>query len=84
MSEPALQFWLMFLGWNSVINIGFLLLATALLIAMKSSIQALHSRLLGVSVSDLPALYFEYLGRYKLLIIVFNLVPYIVLRLIAS
>ena len=30
----------------------------------------------------LPAMYFDYLGRLKLLVIVFNLVPYLALRII--
>ena len=83
MSEQAIQFWLEFLGWSTVINSGFLLFATFALVVFRPSIQSLHSRLVSVPSDELPALYFSYLGNYKLLIIVFNLVPYLVLRVIS-
>jgi hypothetical protein len=42
----------------------------------------LHSRLFQVDPVSLPKLYFAWLGNYKILIIMFNLVPYLALRLI--
>ena len=73
-----------FLGWCSVINMGLLLFSTALLMLMKNFVAGLHSKLLGVDRSELPAMYFQYLGNYKVFIIVFNIVPYVALKMMAQ
>ena len=36
------------LGWTAVINISYLLLATAILIFMKETISSIHSKLLDI------------------------------------
>ena len=70
-----------FLGWCSVINIGMLFLSTIMLTVMRSWIIKIHANLTGVSEAELPRLYLEFLGNYKMLIIVLNFVPYIALRI---
>ncbi len=69
-----------FLGWCSVINIGLLFFSTIMLIVMRGWIINIHAKMTGVSEAELPRLYFEYLGNYKIFIIVFNIVPYVALR----
>ena len=70
-----------FLGWCSVINIGMLLLSTLMLTVMRSWIIKIHANLTGVSEAELPRIYLEFLGNYKMLVVVLNLVPYIALRI---
>ncbi len=70
-----------FLGWCSVINIGMLFLSTIMLIIMRGWIVNIHAKMTGVSESELPAIYLQFLGNYKMLIIVLNLVPYIALKI---
>lgn len=71
-----------FLGWCSLINIGFLFFTTLLLKVAIEPISNIHSKIFGVLKSELPMIYFGYLAYYKILILVFNLVPYIALRII--
>ncbi len=68
------------LAWCSAINITLLVLATLILTALRQPIMALHGKLFGLNEQELQRAYFQYLGHYKILIIVFNLVPYLVLR----
>ena len=35
----------------------------------------------GVDEADLPGIYFRYIAQYKILIFVFNLMPYLALRI---
>ena len=72
-----------FLGWCSVINISILVLSTIMLTVMRGWIVSFHSRTGGVDEADLPKIYFEYLGNYKILIFVFNIAPYLALRIMA-
>lgn len=73
-----------FLAWNTLINIGILLFATAFIVAGRDWVMSIHSRLTGVAVDDLPRLYFQYLAGYKIAIIVLCLVPYLIVRLVMS
>ena len=72
-----------FLGWCSVINIGVLVLSTLTLIIMRKPVTGIHSKLFGLNPAELPATYFQYLGNYKIAIFIFNLVPYIALKVMS-
>ncbi|MCT2532050.1 hypothetical protein N2488_02520 [SAR92 clade bacterium H231] len=71
-----------FLGWCTLINIGLLLFSTLILALVKDFAINMHSKIFDLDPETLPAMYFDYLGRLKLLVIVFNLVPYLALRII--
>ena len=44
-------------------------------------LAAVHQKWFGLSELDLQREYFRYLANYKILTLVFNLVPYLALRL---
>ena len=72
-----------FFGWCAVINIGVLVFTTIVLIFTKDALANIHARLFGINQEDLPLIYFEYLGHYKVALLVFNLVPYLTLKLMS-
>jgi hypothetical protein len=72
-----------FLGWCTVINLSIYLLSACFMIVFRNFTTNLHSKLMGIDVTELPSLYFKYMGNYKIMIIVFNLVPYIALTVMA-
>lgn len=71
------------LGWCSVVNAAVLALTTVSIIALKGFISDIHGRMFGIQKDALPEMYFQYLANYKIAIIVFNVAPYIALRLMA-
>ena len=70
-----------FLGWTLVINIAILLFASFMLIAMRGMIVQIHQKILGLSENDLLRAYTQYLAQYKIAVFVFNLAPYVALKL---
>lgn len=70
-----------FLGWCSVINIAILLFSTLMMIIMRDLAVKIHSGLFRVAPEALPMTYLQYLGNYKIAIIILNIVPYIALRI---
>ena len=70
-----------FFGWCAVINTGVLFISAMAIMLMRNSIANIHGKMLGLNPESLPAAYFEYLANYKILTIIFSLVPYIALRL---
>jgi hypothetical protein len=71
-----------FFAWCTLLNMAFLISATIALCAMRGFAMSIHSRMFGVSTSDLPNIYFKYLAYFKIAVIVFNLTPYLALRII--
>lgn len=71
-----------FLGWCTLINIGLLLFSTLMIALIKDFAIRVHSKMFDLDPQTLPTMYFDYLGRFKVLVIVFNLVPYLALRII--
>lgn len=73
-----------FFGWCSVINVAVLLATTLVLIPLRCPVSRLHARMTGLPESGLQRIYFQYLAFYKISIFVFNLVPYLALKLIVG
>ena len=72
-----------FFGWCAVINIAVLLISTALIMIFKQGIRGLHSKFFDVRQDELPAMYFNYLGNYKIATYVLSIVPYIALKIMS-
>ncbi len=70
------------LGWCSVINMGLLLVAAIAIATMRDAIMKIHSKMFSLSEEDLSRAYFQYLAQFKIVVLVFNLIPYIALRII--
>lgn len=70
-----------FLGWMSVINIGFLMVTTVFLILMPEFPARVHSRMFDVDEQDVKKAYFQYLAQFKLAVLVFNIAPYLALKI---
>lgn len=70
-----------FMGWCLAINLGVLFLSFLFVTAFKGLTMSIHKKFFDVDDAYLSRFYYEFIGRYKLLIIFFNLVPYLVLRL---
>jgi hypothetical protein len=71
------------LGWCTVLNMGLLIFAALILMVAGDPIKRIHSSLFGLSDDDLSRAYFQYLAQYKIMIFVFNLGPYLALRIAA-
>jgi hypothetical protein len=70
------------LGWCAVLNMAFLLFAGLYVMVFAEPVKRLHARMYGLSDADLSRAYFQYLAQYKIAIFVFNLAPYLALRIV--
>lgn len=69
-------------GWMTLLNTGFLIFATVALWAARDLAARIHSGMFDMAEVDVKNAYFDYLSRYKILILVFNLAPYLALRIV--
>jgi hypothetical protein len=70
------------LGWSTLVNWGILLLWTLFIVFAPKFVFSLHSRFFKLTQSQFDTVHYSAMAGYKLLIIVFNLVPWFVLRFI--
>lgn len=66
-------------AWMTVINIGLIILSTFLIIALRQLLYRTHGRIFDLTRENIATITYNWLGTYILLIIVFNLVPYLAL-----
>ena len=71
-----------FLACSTIINVGLLILMGIAITLLRKPISKIHTMFSGVEANELYKSYFNYLAFYKILIIIFNVVPYIALRII--
>lgn len=73
-----------FLKWSLIINIGILTYMSIVLIFARNWVFKIHSKLFQLDEKSFSAIIYSFLGFYKLLIIFFNLIPYITLLIIGQ
>lgn len=71
------------LGWSAVINIGIFLYWFLILIFARDWVYRLHVRWFKLTVEQFDAIHYATMGGYKLAIIMLNIVPYFVLKIIS-
>ena len=70
------------LGWSAVINIGLLLWWSLWILFAHDFIYRMHSKWFKIPVEKFDAIHYAGMAFYKITIIVFNVVPYLALRII--
>lgn len=65
----------------TVINFVVLLVSTIGVLTCRTTIHTVHGGMFNLDPAELDLAYFQYLGWFKVLWIIFNLVPYIALRI---
>ena len=68
--------------WMTIVNIGMYFLSTIMIVLMKRTLQKYHARLFNIREQNVTLIAYGYLGIYKVLLIVFNIVPYVALLII--
>ena len=71
-----------FFMWSTIINFGLLSFSSLMCIFVGGRIYRIHSKWFPISREAFNVAIYSFLGLYKILIIIFNLVPYIVLLII--
>ncbi|MDA8743196.1 hypothetical protein N9N28_01070 [Rubripirellula amarantea] len=70
-------------GWCTIINSGLLMFSTIVMVVNRKWIARMHARWFDLTESELFSHYFRYLATFKLMILFFNLAPYIALRIVS-
>lgn len=71
------------LGWCTVINFGLLLWWALFILLAHDWVYRMHSRWIKLSVEQFDAIHYAGMAFFKIIVFVFNLVPYIALWIVA-
>jgi hypothetical protein len=69
------------LGWCTVVNFGILMLTMIMWTVLRKPVQSLHTKMSGLSADELNKIFYQCMGQFKTLWILFNLTPYLVIRI---
>ena len=71
-----------FFMWCTILNFALLLFSSLVCICAGNWIYQIHSRLFPISREAFNVLIESFIGLYKILVIVFNVIPYIALLIV--
>ena len=69
------------LGWCSLINVALLLIWFLFIVFAHDWIFRIHTRWLKLSSEKFDAIHYAGIGLFEMTIVIFNLVPYLALRI---
>ncbi len=78
-----LQMLTAFFMWCTIINFGILMLSSVVLMFASDFVYGVHSKWFQISRESYNVVMYSYLGLFKVGLIVFSLVPYLALLIIA-
>ena len=70
------------MAWICVVNISIFAISALGIMLFRNGIACIHSKMFGIDKESLTPIYFRYLGNFKVLILLFNIGPYIALRIV--
>ncbi len=68
-----------FFKWMTLINIGLLIFSSVIIMALKKVVYRMHGQMFSLAEDKIALVVYWYLGMFKVLIIVFCIVPYLAL-----
>ena len=71
-----------FFGWCSVINLGLLLLWSLFFLFAPDLVYRTQKSFVSISRERFDLFMYSFIGLFKLLVLIFNIVPWIALRII--
>ncbi len=71
-----------FFMWCTILNVALLLLSSLMCICAADWAYRMHSKLFSISKETVNVLIYSFIALYKLLVIVFILIPYIALLIV--
>jgi len=70
------------LGWCWIINMGFLLWWFVMFVVAHDWMYRLHGKWFKLSVEQFDAIHYAGMAFYKIAIFMFNLAPYLAMRIV--
>ncbi|MDX1700817.1 MAG: hypothetical protein R3250_09375 [Melioribacteraceae bacterium] len=77
----SLELFIKILAWSTTINIAILIFWLIIFISARDMMYKMHTKWFKMSEETFSAIHYGGLGIYRMLILFFNLIPYLILRI---
>ena len=71
-----------FFMWCTIINVGLLTLSAVICVCASDWVYGIHSKWFSVSREAFNMAFYGFIGIYKILVLVFNVIPYVALLIV--
>ena len=71
-----------FFMWCSIINIGFLIFLALVYMLVPNLAYQMQSKFIPISLETFDIVFYSFIGFFKVVVLVFNVVPWIALTII--
>jgi len=75
--------WAQFLGWCTVLHVGTYIVSVVTMLVMRSAMLRRNTSWFGLSADEFVRLGWSWLAAYKLGILLFAMIPWLALKLMA-
>jgi len=72
-----------FFGWCSILNIGMLVFYSFMIMVLRDWMAGIHNKIFGITKEVAIRKYFSFVVKYKILTIIFSIVPYFALKIMS-
>jgi len=71
-----------FFMWCTILNVALLVLSSLICVCAGEWVYGMHSKWFSISRETFNVAIYSFLGLYKILVIVFNVIPYVALLIV--
>jgi len=71
-----------FFMWCTILNVALLVLSSLICVCAGDWVYRIHSKWFSISREAFNVAIYSFIGLYKILVIVFNLIPYVALLIV--
>jgi len=71
-----------FFKWCLIINVALFFFSTIMIMAASDFIYSMHGKLFHLPREAFDVFMYSFLGLYKIVILTFNIAPYVALRIV--
>jgi hypothetical protein len=71
-----------FLMWCTILNVTLLVLSSLICLCAADWVYRIHGKWFSISRENFNVAIYSFLGLYKILVFVFNLIPYVALLIV--
>ncbi|WP_353310180.1 DUF6868 family protein [Candidatus Albibeggiatoa sp. nov. NOAA] len=80
----TIEFAKSFLMWSSIINMSLMIIWALFVTAIPNTVYRMQTKFFDIKRDSFDTVIYLFFGIYKLLIIFFNIIPWIVLEIIGQ
>lgn len=73
-----------FFKWVTIINVALFMVNAILILLLRKTLFRMHGKMFGIAEENIAIVIYSWLGLYKIMILVFSIVPFVALLIMGQ